>query len=231
MHIVRGRPSTVEDDRSITSRLTELVANTGEPAIRAWTPTRQVAFGRRDATADGFVRAQKLAVERGYTPVQRGVGGHAVVYTGETVAFVFVTPDDGDRSGIQARYEHATELLKRTLERLGTQVSRGEPDAAYCPGDHSLQHAGKIAGLAQRVRRDAAVVGGCVTVREADEPVIGDVLSSVYDALGIEFDPTSVGSVESAGGSGDPEQVTRSIETTFLGDRTGTVVEAGDLLS
>ena len=231
MHVVRGRPSVVEDDRSITPRLADLVADTSEPAIRAWTPPRQVAFGRRDATTDGFARARGLAVERGYTPVERGVGGHAVAYTGETVAFVFVTPDNGDRSGIQARYEHTTELLKRALERLGTQVSRGEPDAAYCPGDHSLQHHGKIAGLAQRVRRNVAIVGGCVTVREVDEHAITDVLVPVYDALGIEFNPASVGSVEGAGGSDDPERVTRSIETTFLGAHSATVVEANDLLS
>ncbi len=231
MHVVRGRPSAIEDDRSITPRLADLVADTGEPAIRAWTPPRQVAFGRRDATADGYERARAAAAERGYTPVERGVGGHAVVYTGETVAFVFVTPDDGDRSGIRTRYEHTTESLKRALEKLGAQVSRGEPDAAYCPGDHSLQHDGKIAGLAQRVRRDAAIVGGCVTVHEADEHAITDVLVPVYDALGIEFDPASVGSVEGAGGSDDPERITRSIETTFLGGRNGTVVEANDLLS
>lgn len=229
MHVVRGQLSDPADDRAVTRQLTTLVADTGEPAVRAWTPPRQVAFGRRDATANGYERARAAATERGYTPIERSVGGHAIAHTGETVAFAYVVSDN-DRSGIQTRYQDTTGLLKRALETVGVTVRRGEPDDAYCPGEYSLQHDGKIAGIAQRVRRDAAVVGGCVTVRETDEADIAAVLVPVYDALCVPFDPDSVGSVEGAGGPADPRRVTRAIESVLVGGRERTVHAAENLL-
>ena len=56
MHVVRGSLTDVDRDRAISREMADLVERTGRPAIRAWTPPRQVAFGRRDAAADGCDR-------------------------------------------------------------------------------------------------------------------------------------------------------------------------------
>jgi lipoate-protein ligase A len=231
MHVVRGSLATTERDRQVTRRLADLVERTGRPAVRAWTPPRQIAFGRRDASADGYDRARRAARERDYHPIERRVGGRAVAYTGATVAFVHAVPTDDTRSGIQGRYERGTDRLQAALESTGAAVRHGEPPRSFCPGDHSLRGDGKIAGVAQRVQRAVALVGGCVVVAEADERDIAAVLEPVYGALGVAFDPASVGSVEGAGGPADPERVVDAIERTFVADREPMPVDASELPS
>lgn len=214
MYVLRGRGTDSESDRRVTRRLSERVTARGVPALRVWTPHRQVAFGRRDVATDGYDRAKQLAAESGYAVVEREVGGRAVAYTGETVAFTSVVPNDGE-DDITTRYENATALLKRALQSLGATVRDGEPDAAFCPGDHSIRGDGKIAGIAQRVRRETVVVGGCVVVSKSDETAIADVLDPIYDAIDAPFDPDSVGSIEGAGGPADSETVINAIESVF----------------
>jgi lipoate-protein ligase A len=219
MHVVRGSVADVDTDRRVTRELAALVERTGRPAVRAWTPPRQVAFGRRDASADGYARARQAAVDRGYEPVERRVGGRAVAYTGETLAFVHTVPTGGARTGIRDRYEGATATLETALEAVGTDVRHGEPPDAFCPGDHSLRDDGKVAGIAQRVQRGVALVGGCIVVDAGDEVDIAGVLKPIYGVLGVGFDIGSVGSVEAAGGAGDPDAVAAAVERAFVGDR------------
>lgn len=214
----------------------------GEPAVRAWVPPRQVAFGRRDANEPGYEKARAAARRRGFPPVERSVGGRAVAYDGETtVAFGYAVPLSDPRSGLADRYDRATETVRTALEEVGAAVAGGEPSASFCPGDHSLRVAvdgsnggleaptgGKIAGIAQRVGAGGALVAGVVIVD--DTPELCSVLSAVYDRLGVPFDPSSVGSVAAAGGVGDPDRVTEAIETAFVGGREASVehVEPGD---
>lgn len=201
MRLVRGAAGDLDADRAVTDALASETRASGEPAVRVWRPPRHVAFGRRDAREPGYDRAREAARELGYPPVERESGGRAVAYTGTTAAFVRLTPVDDERSGIAARYERATADVRRALSALGVDAREGEPDDAFCPGTHSLSASGKIVGLAQRVHDGVARVGGCVLV--ADHGGIADVLEPVYDALGVPFDPDSVGSVARAGGSGD----------------------------
>ncbi|MFB6096302.1 MAG: biotin/lipoate A/B protein ligase family protein [Haloferacaceae archaeon] len=232
MRVVRGRGRTPAADQDVTAALLRRAAETGEAGLRVWRPHRQVAFGRRDAAADGYERARETARAAGFAPVERAVGGRAVAHTGETLVFGYAVGCDDPRSGIQSRYREATALLRRALDAVGVRARRGEPDGSFCPGQHSLQNGGKLAGLAQRVRREAALVGGCVTVRAADEREIAEVLGTVYAALDVPFDPASVGSVEGAGGDGDPVAVARAIEDAF-GDAADavSVVDADSLVS
>jgi len=215
MYVLRGRARTLDADREVTRELAGRVAESREPALRVWTPPRQVAFGQRDANREGYATARESAVEREFTPVERSVGGHAVAYTGNTVAFSCAEPVEKARTGIDDRYERTTATLASALAALGVEVWEGEPDGAFCPGTHSLSAAGKIAGLAQRVKSDVAVVGGIVVVR--DHGPIADVLEPVYAALGVPFERSAVGSIARAGGDADPDTVVRTIEEAFLG--------------
>lgn len=208
MRVLRGRAESVEADRERTDRMVERAAETGQPELRVWTPHCHVAFGRRDANTEGYDRARTLARELGYPAVERRVGGRAVVYTGATVAFSRAIPG-ADRTAIGARYADAIERIRDALASLGVDASEGEPEGAFCPGTHSLQARGKIAGLAQRVRRDVAVVGGIVVV--CDHEAIAAVLDPVYGALGVPFAPEAVGSVARAGGPADSEAVCRAL--------------------
>lgn len=213
MRVVRGRGKTPEADREITSELVEETAASTEPAVRVWTPHRSVAFGRRDANRDGYERAKTIAREHDFHVVERSVGGHAVAFTGNTVAFLRAEPVEETRTDIEGRYEALETTLEAGLESLGVDVERGEPDGAFCPGCHSLSVRGKIAGLAQRVKRDVAVVSGVLVVRDHD--AIADILEPIYSALDIEFDPDAIGSVARAGSPSDPETVIRALETAL----------------
>lgn len=212
--VVRGRAGGVEEDRAVTRALVGDVVETGEPVVRAWTPHRQVVFGRRDARADGYDRARAATEERDFPPFERRVGGRAVAYTGATVAFCRIEPVADVREGMSARYDAALGDLRGALAELGAPAERGEPDRSFCPGSHSLSADGKIVGLAQRVRRGAATVAGICLVR--DRAAVADVLEPVYDALAVPFAPESVGSVLRAGGPDDPERVARAIERALV---------------
>jgi len=226
MRLLRGRMPTPEADRERTHDLVDHTAEAGERALRVWTPPPQIAFGRRDTNRDGYERARELAAARGYELVERTVGGHAVAFTGSTVAFVAAEPVEDTRTGIQERYDGAGAAITDALTALGVDAERGEPDGAFCPGTHSLSAEGKIVGLAQRVHRDVAAVSGLVVVRDRDE--IADTLEPIYGAIKIPFDPDAVGSVARAGGPADPETVCRQIERTLLDGREATVAQVRD---
>lgn len=229
MQVVRGSNPDVDQDRRVTRGLIDVVESTGEPVVRVWTPPKQIAFGRRDTATDGYERARRTALENGYEPIEREVGGSAVAYTGETIAFAYGVPTEPERRNIDDRYREAETVLFQALERVGATVTNGEPDASFCPGDHSVQGNGKIAGIAQRVRRESALVGGYVIAVKSDERAVSDVLDPIYAALGMPFDPRSVGSVERVGGPKDAESVVKAIEETFVGDTSPIVRPATEL--
>lgn len=237
MRIFRGRGPTIEADRAASGRLLE-VAAAGKPAVRVWRPHRQLAFGRRDRRREGYDRARTVADEGGFPPVERAVGGRAVAYDGETtIAFARARPIADFRRGVDDRYELLAADLERGLASLPglerTILERGEPDRAFCPGSHSLStledgDCRKIAGIAQRVRQDAAITAGVLLVDGREE--LAGVLEDVYDALELSFEPNSVGSIAAAGGPVDPELVRATLEDALVGDAEPTVEPVDALL-
>lgn len=226
MRVLRGRAETRNDDRQVTAAMLTETADTGEAAVRVWTPHRQIAFGRRDTRAEKFDVAKSVARSCDFEPLERSVGGRAVAYTGTTVAFATTVPLEDMRTGMEERYAETTETLQRAFWRLGVPAQRGEPSRSFCPGDYSLQWKGKIAGIAQRVRTGAALVSGVVVVDDHEE--IAAVLDPIYAALDVPFNPDSVGSVAKAGGDGDPKVVAETIEAMLVGDADATVEHVGD---
>ena len=214
----RGSPSDIEGDGRATSAMLARAAADGVASVSIRTPPRRVVFGRRDTTRDGYDRARSIARANGFEPVERRVGGRAVAYTGRTLSFAVALPSAEPRTRIEPRYETATTAVVEALRATGADVSSGEPDATFCPGDHSVRitDGGKVAGIAQRVRADAALVAGCVIVSAADSAAIASVLDRVYRALDLPFDPSSVGSVADAGGPDDPSRVERVLEDALL---------------
>ncbi|WP_394740588.1 lipoyl protein ligase domain-containing protein [Natronococcus roseus] len=228
MRVFRGRAGTIEADREASERLLEVAAD-GESAVRVWTPHRQVAFGRRDSRLEGYDRAREVAREREFAPIERSVGGRAVAYDGETtLAFARAEPIADFRRGTDERYELLTADVANALEELDVDLERGEPDDSFCPGAHSLSTADengvrKVAGIAQRVRQDAALVSGILVVGNREE--LATLLEEVYGTLEVPLDPESVGSVAAAGGPSEPERIARALENRLTGDREWDVVE------
>jgi len=125
-------------------------------------------------------------------------------------------------------YGHQTEgIIQRRLGRHHDDVADllAEGNVARVLSDYGLDPSrvadriagdGKLAGLAQRVRADAALVSGCVVVTPTDAGAIAAVTEPVYDALSVRFDPASVGSVAAAGGPANPDAVARAVEDAFV---------------
>ncbi|MFD1642931.1 lipoyl protein ligase domain-containing protein [Halohasta litorea] len=232
--VYRGRADDPAADRAATAALLDRTAETGIPGVRVWQPHRQVAFGRRDSHAAGYEAARTAAEKRGYHPRERRVGGRAVAYTGRTLAIAHTVPIDDIRRGMCDRYGEASRLLVGVLSELGADVTRGEPEDAYCPGSHSIsgvdggESSGKLAGVAQRVQSGAALVAACLTVAEADVAALQSVLDPVYRALDVPFDPATVGSVATAGGPDDPAVVRQAVEDTLVDGRERTIRTVGD---
>ncbi len=214
MRVLRGRAEDPEADRAATRDRLDSVGETGEPAVRVWAPGRQLAFGRRDANGDDYEAAREAAREHGFPPVERSVGGRAVAYTGTTLAFARITPVESVRSGLQERYDAMVADVVDALAAVGVDAEEGEPPDSFCPGEHSVSAGGKLAGIAQRVTKDAALTSGVLVVDDRDE--ITDVLADVYPKLGVPFDPESVGSVAAAGG--DSDRTRDELENALVGD-------------
>lgn len=196
MHVRRDPPFDAAEDHERTEAFVERVAETGETAVRVWTPPSHVAFGRRDRQEKGYDRAVAIAKDAYGDVRERDVGGRAVAFPSGTFAFAFAEPVDEPRTGIADRYERVAGAVQRALADCGADVERGEPDAAFCPGSHSLQtERGKVAGFAQRVRQDVAVVGGICCYEGA---ALATGLGPIYDALDVPFDPENVGSIAPA---------------------------------
>jgi lipoate-protein ligase A len=233
MRLVRGRADSPAEDRAATATLLARAGDASEEAFRAWTPHRQVAFGRRDTHESGYPAACEAARERDYAVFERSVGGRAVAYTGTTVAFAHAVPLEDPRRGLTERYEAGVDGVVVALHDLGVDAERGEPSASFCPGDHSVRAVGggKLAGIAQRIGSDAAVVAGCVLVDDRSELVA--VLAEVYAALELPFDPASVATVADVGGPADPDRVCRALERAFVGDASDprVRVDSVDVLS
>ena len=229
VRVVRGRASQLDADRTGTDAMLASTAETGVPTVRVWAPHRHVAFGRRDARAEGYERAITAAESHGYPAVERSVGGRAVAYSGTTLAFAVAVPTEDSRRGLEARYDAATTAVVRALRSLGVPARRGEPEASFCPGDHSVQARGKISGIAQRIRRETALVAGVVVVDAHEE--LASVLAPVYEALDVPFDPDSVGSVARSGGPADPDAVAESLRDSLCGDLGRRAVSVSALLA
>ena len=184
--------------------------------LRVSVPARMVAFGRQDVASDGYKEAAVEARQRGFAAIERLAGGRAAVFHPGTISFSWTVPDLEPRSGISIRFKEIADVVAATLERLGVDAHIGEIPGEYCPGAYSVnarrQH--KIMGVGQRVIGGAAHVGGVIVVNDA--AAIRDVLVPVYEALGVPWEPATVGSVEhELGAPRDIEKVADTFVAEF----------------
>jgi lipoate-protein ligase A len=220
--LLTGRARSIDADYQVTSDALDATGQQADSIVRVGRPHRQIAFGPRDRNVDGYERAREIALENGFEPVERTVGGRAVAYTGTTVAFVRTQQITDPRQGLSDRYDPMVEALGNALDTLDVDAQAGEPDRSFCPGAHSLQAEGKLVGVAQRVTKDVSLVSGIVVVRDHEQ--IGRVLQEIYAALDIPFDPTTVGSVAKAGGPADPQATIDAVSDALLDGENPSIV-------
>jgi len=181
-------------DVALPHALLDLVAGKRRrPVLRCYRPVATVAFGRRDRFLPGFEEAATAASRHGYTPVVRGAGGRAAAYDEDCLIFDEIMPTDG--SEIRERFAADAQRQARALQGLGVDARVGEVAGEYCPGEFSVNARGrvKLIGAAERIIRGGWLHSSVVVV--AGAPRLRAVLEDVYGALGLDWDPASVGSV------------------------------------
>jgi octanoyl-[GcvH]:protein N-octanoyltransferase len=182
-----------------------------EETIRLSRPGPIVAFGRQDVSDAGYPRAVAAARAAGFEAAERLAGGRAAVFHESTVAFARTVPDPNPAARTFARFEEMADVMVAALRRLGVDAMVGEVPREYCPGAYSVSAGGrkKLIGMGQRMIAGAAHVGGVVVVGESER--VRDVLVPVYAALGLDWDPGTVGSIEDEVGPIGYEQAQRAI--------------------
>lgn len=162
-------------------------------SVRVLRPEPTVAFGRLDRLRPGYADAKEAAHRHGFAVLEREPGGHAAAYGAGSLVVEQEGP--GGLDGIHRRFERSAATLVAALRGLGVDARLGPVPGEYCPGDYSVNVAGraKIAGFAQRVRGQRYLIGINVTVDDADP--VRAVLTDVYTALDLPFGPATVGQV------------------------------------
>jgi len=165
------------------------------PTVRIHRPGREVAFGRQDVASPGYAAATEAARDAGFAAVERLAGGRAAVFHEGTIAIARAYADQQPPKRTYARFQEMAELIAAALRGLGVDARVGEVPGEYCPGAYSVNARGaaKLAGIGQRMIRGGAHMGGVVVANGGDE--IASVLVPVYDALELDWDPATSGSV------------------------------------
>jgi len=166
------------------------------PTFRLHRPGRILAFSKQDAASSGFARAVQAARRAGFEPVIRLAGGRAAVYHEETLALSWAVADSRPSARTEARFRELAELLREALGDLGVDAHVGEVPGEYCPGAWSVnaRRATKLAGTGQRLIGGAAHRGAVIVVGGSD--LVRDALVPTYEALGLDWDPATAGSVQ-----------------------------------
>lgn len=177
-----------------------LLAGTGRDGgpdrLRLYRPAPTMAFSGRDCATPGIGVAAAMAAAAGFTPVRRGPGGRAAAYHRGALCLDHVSADVDARTDIRARFIAFGGLLVDALRAVGTDARLGPVPGEYCPGEFSINdgHGHKLVGTAQRLVRGGWLFGTVILVTGAAP--VRSVLVDAYRALGLDWNPDTVGSVE-----------------------------------
>ncbi len=203
-------------DTAVSRALLQRVSSGFEPeTLRLFRPGPIVAFGPQDVRAQGYRAAVQATRDEGFHAVNRLAGGRAAVFHDGTIAFAWTIPDADPRARVWERFDEIADIMAAALRSLGVDARVGEVPGEYCPGKHSVNARGakKLMGVGQRTISRAAHVGGVLVVSGSRR--IRDVLTPVYDALELEWDPEATGSVEDELGVGDFQAVKQAVLNEF----------------
>jgi octanoyl-[GcvH]:protein N-octanoyltransferase len=163
--------------------------------VRIHHPVREVAFGRQDVASPGYAAARRAAEDAGFAAIERLAGGRAALFHEGTIAIARAYPDERPPKRTYARFDQVSGWIAAALGDLGVDARVGEIPGEYCPGAYSVNARGatKLSGIGQRMIKRAAHVGGVVVVSGSE--LLADVLDPVYEALELDWDRATSGSV------------------------------------
>ncbi len=193
--LITDRLSDPVLDNALSGALLHRVA-LGEagPTLRLYTPGRIVAFGSQDRVRPGYAAAMEAAETLGFSAIERLVGGRAAACHEGTIALTWSTPDPDPKSNSEERFNALSSIVIDALARLDITGAVGELPGEYCPGRFSVHVKGhKVMGIGQRVVRNAAHVGGVLSLHSPE--LINRALVPTYEALGYDWSPSVTGAI------------------------------------
>jgi lipoate-protein ligase A len=194
--IRRGYPDRPAYGTAVSEAIMRRVAaGELEPTFRLHRPARELAFSKQDRVAPGFASAVEAARAAGFEPVVRLAGGRAAAFHEGCLAIAWATHAEQPITGSRERFEWLATLVARAIASLGVDARVGEVEGEYCPGAWSVNARGerKLAGIGQRLISGAAHAGGVIVVTGSD--LLRSALVPTYAALGLAWDPATVGSM------------------------------------
>ncbi len=197
--LVAGHFEDPEDGFGLQQAVLEEVGE-GErgPAALVWTSAPYVGATNRETRLPDFGRAVRAAGEEGFPVLVRNSGGGAVAANEGSISFSLTYPVGELGQDLYERYAEGVDLVAAALRRVGVEAEGGEVEGEFCPGAYSVRSGGergiKHAGLAQRVRRQAARLEALILV--SDTQGLVRVLERFYEALGLPFRPGSLGDLD-----------------------------------
>lgn len=192
-------------------------ASGGPETLRLFRVEPCVAFGPADERAVGYAHALEIARVEGFEAVPRVEGGRAIAADAGTLGLAWTIPGDDARARIRPRFSFLAAVLAEALRTLDIDARVGPVRGEYCAGDFSVnaRDAVKLAGLGQRVTARGAHLGASIVVDGASR--LCGVLTGVYGALDLDWEPASLGSVTSEAGGGVDVQTVASAVIEALG--------------
>jgi octanoyl-[GcvH]:protein N-octanoyltransferase len=212
-HSFSHRPAL---DTAVSRAILHRVSDDAEPAtLRLYNPGSIVAFGPQDAASPGFIKAVDSSRKRGFEAIKRLAGGHAAIFHPGTIAFTWTIHDTNSNASVNDRFRAISQLIASALKRMGVDAHIGPVPGEYCSGQYSVNARGskKIMGVGQRLALRAAHVGGVVIVNNT--ALIRDMLTPVYEALNLKWDPCTAGSIEDEIGTITYAQAQEAIVNEF----------------
>jgi octanoyl-[GcvH]:protein N-octanoyltransferase len=163
--------------------------------LRVYRPTPTLAFSRRESLLPGYDEAARMALARGFEPIIRPAGGRAVALDeGWFVVDIITAEKAGRLDNTEVFLCHGRAFVGQ-LRAWGVDAELGPVEGEYCPGDHSInaRRAVKIVGTAQRVVSRARLFSASIPVAISDD--VSDVLAEANGLLGLEWNPETLGSL------------------------------------
>lgn len=190
--------------------------------LRMYRPAPTLAFGARDRFLPGFGSAIEAARDHGFTPALRSLGGRAAAYHEGSLVIDHIEPSDAFIKDTTARFTEFGSDYVEVLRGIGVDARLGEIPGEYCPGEHSVNVAGRIKaiGTAQRVVSGAWLFSSSVIVEDPDP--IRAVLTDVEAALGIDWDPATGGAISEIHSEITTDTVAEAFAAYYSHARPGT---------
>lgn len=190
-----GRSGNASEDMNAVRRALADLGAGGVGLLRIYQPSPTAAFAPSDRASSRYDAAAEAVRSLGFEPVERMAGGRLAVYDENALILDLVAPHSEPRLHVLERFGLFANAIAEALTDLGVDARVGEVPGEYCPGQYSVNGAGraKLVGIAQRVGRGGYHLGAVISVRPSEIARIA--VERAYTLLDLPFNTGTFGAI------------------------------------